>query len=157
MPQLSNLKDGALILLMNQLREEYVEREMDPTDFEELINYWNIIPEKTQYFGIKNIDVEDITFVYDFFLGIDDLDEEIIELPKRPQLRTFEVRWEESVTEYKEYIYKDTVDSYCHLTPEMLEKLRYEDFFDPWSGKIIYSDTVDSETTDDRCRDVSEI
>lgn len=157
MSQLSNLKDGALILLMNQLREEYLEREIDPMDFEEVIDYWHIIPEKTQYFGIENIDVEDITFIYDFFLSIDDLYEEIIELPKKPQLRTFEVRWEESVTEYKEYIYRDTVDSYCHLTPEMLEKLRYEDFFDPWSGKIIHSDMVDSETSDDRCTDVREI
>ena len=157
MSQISNLKDSALILLMNQLREEYLEREIDPNDFEEIINYWHIIPEKTQYFGIKNIDVEDITFVYDFFLSIDDLDEEITELPKRPQLKTFEVMWEESVTEYKEYTYRDTVDSYCNLTPAMLEILRYEDFFDPWSGKLIHSDIVDSETTDDKCSDVKEI
>lgn len=157
MSPLENLNNKALLLLMNQLREEFVDSYTDPNNIEEFFTSYDMIQRKTSYFGIDNLQVPDLTYLYDLFLNVDDIEEEITDLPPRPRLKKFRVEWSEDVTEYNRYYYQDTVESYCELSTGDMEMLRSEDFFDPWIGKMYHKEILDSESTEDECTDVREI
>ena len=157
MSPLENLNNKALLLLMNQLREEFVDSYTDPNNIEEFFTSYDMIQRKTSYFGIDNLQVPDLTYLYDLFLNVDDIEEEITELPPRPRLKKFRVEWSEDVTEYNRYYYQDTVESYCDLSTGDMEILRSEDFYDPWIGKMYHKEILDSETSEDECTDVREI
>lgn len=151
------LNDNALLLLMNQLREEFVEKDIDTYSLEEFFSNHDIIERKSSYFGINDIQVPDMTYMYKLFSEISYTSEEITELPTRPQMKELKVEWAEDVTEYNRYYYIQNVESYCDLSTYDMEILRSQDFFDPWSGKMHHKDNLDSETTEDECTDVREI
>ena len=151
------LNDNALLLLMNQLREEFVEKDIDTYSFEEFFSNHDIIERKSSYFGINDIQVPDITYLFKLFSQIVYDEEDITELPPRPQLKKLRVEWSEDVTEYNRYYYQDTVESYYDLSTYEMEVLRSEEFFDPWSGKMYHKEILDSETTEDECTEVREI
>lgn len=157
MSPLENLNNKALLLLMNQLREEFVDSYTDPNNIEEFFTSYDMIQRKTSYFGIDSLQVPDLTYLYDLFLNVDDIEEEITELPPRPRLKKFRVEWSEDVTEYNRYYYQDTVESYCDLSTGDMEILRSEDFYDPWIGKMYHKEILDSEVSEDECTDVREI
>ena len=151
------LNDNALLLLMNQLREEFVEKDIDTYSFEEFFSNHDIIERKSSYFGINDIQVPDITYLFKLFSQITYDEEDITELPPRPQLKKLRVEWSEDVTEYNRYFYQDTVESYYDLSTYDMEVLRSEEFFDPWIGKMYHKEILDSESTEDECTDVREI
>jgi len=151
------LNDNALLLLMNQLREEFVEKDIDTYSLEEFFSNHDIIERKSSYFGINDIQVPDITYLFKLFSQITYDEEDITELPPRPQLKKLRVEWSEDVTEYNRYFYQDTVESYYDLSTYDMEVLRSEEFFDPWIGKMYHKEILDSESTEDECTDVREI
>ena len=157
MSPFNKLSDKALLLLMNQIREEFVDNDIDFYSIEEFFSNYNIIATKTSYFGIDNLQVPDMTYLFKLFSEIPDDDEDITELPPRPKLKKLRVEWSEEVTEYNRYYYQDTVESYYDLSTNDMEILRSQDFFDPWSGKMYHKEILDSETTEDECTEVREI
>lgn len=159
MSPFNKLSDKALLLLMNQIREEFVDNDIDFYGIEEFFSNYDIIATKTSYFGIDNLQVPDMTYLFQLFSEIPDelLDEDITELPPRPKLKKLRVEWSEDVTEYNRYFYQDTVESYYDLSTYDMEVLRSEDFFDPWIGKMYHKEILDSESTEDECTEVREI
>lgn len=142
---------------MNQLKEEFFDNDINFFDLEEFFSSYDVISKKVSYFGIDNLQVPDLTYLFKLFSETPDDDEEIVELPPRPKLKKLRVVWSEDVTEYNRYFYHDTVESYCDLSTNDMEILRSEDFFDPWSGKMYHKEILDSETTEDECTEVREI
>ena len=157
MSPLEKLSDKALLLLINQIREEFVDNDVDSYSLEEFLSSYDMIATKASYFGIDNLQVPDITYLFKLFSQIVYDEEDITELPPRPQLKKLRVEWSEDVTEYNRYYYQDTVESYCDLSANDMEILRSQDFFDPWSGKMYHKEILDSETTEDECTNVTEI
>ena len=157
MSPLEKLSDKALLLLINQIREEFVDNDVDSYNLEEFLSNYNIIATKASYFGIDNLQVPDITYLFKLFSQIVYDEEDITELPPRPQLKKLRVEWSEDVTEYNRYYYQDTVETYYDLSTYEMEVLRSEEFFDPWSGKMYHKEILDSETTEDECTEVREI
>lgn len=157
MSPLEKLSDKALLLLINQIREEFVDNDVDSYSLEEFLSSYDMIATKASYFGIDNLQVPDITYLFKLFSQIVYDEEDITELPPRPQLKKLRVEWSEDVTEYNRYYYQDTVESYYDLSTYEMEVLRSEEFFDPWSGKMYHKEILDSETTEDECTEVREI
>ena len=157
MSPLEKLSDKALLLLINQIREEFVDNDVDSYSLEEFLSSYDMIATKASYFGIDNLQVPDITYLFKLFSQITYDEEDITELPPRPQLKKLRVEWSEDVTEYNRYYYQDTVESYYDLSTYEMEVLRSEEFFDPWSGKMYHKEILDSETTADECTEVREI
>jgi len=157
MSPLEKLSDKALLLLINQIREEFVDNDVDSYRLEEFLSSYDMIATKASYFGIDNLQVSDITYLFKLFSQIVYDEEDITELPPRPQLKKLRVEWSEDVTEYNRYYYQDTVESYYDLSTYEMEVLRSEEFFDPWSGKMYHKEILDSETTEDECTEVREI
>lgn len=157
MSPFEKLSDKALLLLINQIREEFVDNDVDSYNLEEFLSSYNMIETKVSYFGIDNLQVPDITYLFKLFSQIVYDEEDITELPPRPQLKKLRVEWSEDVTEYNRYYYQDTVESYYDLSTYEMEVLRSEEFFDPWSGKMYHKEILDSETTEDECTEVREI
>ena len=146
------LNNKSLLLLLNQIRQDFIDEELDPLSTTDFFENTSIIENKCSYFGIDNIKRTDMTYLMALFMDVDeDLSEEITELPNRPKLNKVAVRWREVATEYNEYIYQTNIDSYCPLDPEDLEIMRVEDWFDPWGGKIVEKNNLDWETTEDEC------
>ena len=157
MSPLEKLSDKALLLLINQIREEFVDNDVDSYSLEEFLSNYNIIAAKTSYFGIDDLQISDITYLFKLFSQITYDEEDITELPPRPQLKKLRVEWSEDVTEYNRYFYQDTVESYYDLSTYDMEVLRSEEFFDPWIGKMYHKEILDSESTEDECTEVREI
>ena len=157
MSPFEKLSDKALLLLINQIREEFVDNDVDSYSLEEFLSSYDMIATKASYFGIDNLQVPDITYLFKLFSQIVYDEEDITELPPRPQLKKLRVEWSEDVTEYNRYYYQDTVESYYDLSTYEMEVLRSEEFFDPWSGKMYHKEILDSETTEDECTGVTEI
>ena len=157
MSPLEKLSDKALLLLINQIREEFVDNDVDSYSLEEFLSSYDMIATKASYFGIDNLQVPDITYLFKLFSQIVYDEEDITELPPRPQLKKLRVEWSEDVTEYNRYYYQDTVESYYDLSTYEMEVLRSEEFFDPWIGKMYHKEILDSETTEDECTEVREI
>lgn len=157
MSPFEKLSDKALLLLINQIREEFVDNDVDSYSLEEFLSSYDMIATKASYFGIDNLQVPDITYLFKLFSQIVYDEEDITELPPRPQLKKLRVEWSEDVTEYNRYYYQDTVESYYDLSTYEMEVLRSEEFFDPWSGKMYHKEILDSETTEDECTNVTEI
>lgn len=157
MSPLEKLSDKALLLLINQIREEFVDNDVDSYSLEEFLSSYDMIATKASYFGIDNLQVPDITYLFKLFSQIVYDEEDITELPPRPELKKLRVEWSEDVTEYNRYYYQDTVESYYDLSTYEMEVLRSEEFFDPWSGKMYHKEILDSETTEDECTNVTEI
>lgn len=157
MSPFEKLSDKALLLLINQIREEFVDNDVDSYSLEEFLSSYDMIATKASYFGIDNLQVPDITYLFKLFSQIVYDEEDITELPPRPQLKKLRVEWSEDVTEYNRYYYQDTVESYYDLSTYEMEVLRSEEFFDPWSGKMYHKEILDSETTEDECTEVREI
>ena len=157
MSPFEKLSDKALLLLINQIREEFVDNDVDSYSLEEFLSSYDMIATKASYFGIDNLQVPDITYLFKLFSQIVYDEEDITELPPRPELKKLRVEWSEDVTEYNRYYYQDTVESYYDLSTYEMEVLRSEEFFDPWSGKMYHKEILDSETTEDECTEVREI
>jgi len=157
MSPFEKLSDKALLLLINQIREEFVDNDVDSYSLEEFLSSYDMIATKASYFGIDNLQVPDITYLFKLFSQIVYDEEDITELPPRPELKKLRVEWSEDVTEYNRYYYQDTVESYYDLSTYEMEVLRSEEFFDPWSGKMYHKEILDSETTEDECTGVTEI
>ena len=157
MSPFEKLSDKALLLLINQIREEFVDNDVDSYSLEEFLSSYDMIATKASYFGIDNLQVPDITYLFKLFSQIVYDEEDITELPPRPELKKLRVEWSEDVTEYNRYYYQDTVESYYDLSTYEMEVLRSEEFFDPWSGKMYHKEILDSETTEDECTNVTEI
>ena len=157
MSPLEKLSDKALLLLINQIREEFVDNDVDSYSLEEFLSSYDMIATKASYFGIDNLQVPDITYLFKLFSQIVYDEEDITELPPRPQLKKLRVEWSEDVTEYNRYFYQDTVESYYDLSTYDMEVLRSEEFFDPWIGKMYHKEILDSESTEDECTEVREI
>ena len=157
MSPFEKLSDKALLLLINQIREEFVDNDVDSYSLEEFLSSYDMIATKASYFGIDNLQVPDITYLFKLFSQIVYDEEDITELPPRPELKKLRVEWSEDVTEYNRYYYQDTVESYYDLSTYEMEVLRSEEFFDPWSGKMYHKEILDSETTADECTEVREI
>ena len=136
MSPFEKLSDKALLLLINQIREEFVDNDVDSYSLEEFLSSYDMIATKASYFGIDNLQVSDITYLFKLFSQIVYDEEDITELPPRPELKKLRVEWSEDVTEYNRYYYQDTVESYYDLSTYEMEVLRSEEFFDPWSGKM---------------------
>ena len=155
----NKLNDKSLLLLLNQIREDFLEEGEDPTNFSSFFESGYIVEKKCSYFGIDNINRTDMTYLFALFQELgDEIDEgEISELPARPTLGKYNVEWREVATETNEYIYETKIDSYCDLEPYNMEVLRSEDYFEPWGGKLTSKDNLDYETTDDECESVERI
>ena len=155
----NKLNDKSLLLLLNQIREDFLEEGEDPTNFSSFFENGYMVHKKCSYFGIDNIDRTDMTYLFALFQELgDEIDEgEISELPARPTLGKYKVEWREVAVETNEYIYETKIDSYCDLEPYNMEVLRSEDYFEPWGGKLTSKDNLDYETTDDECESVERI
>ena len=155
----NKLNDKSLLLLLNQIREDFLEEGEDPTNFSSFFESGYIVEKKCSYFGIDNINRTDMTYLFALFQELgDEIDEgEISELPARPTLGKYKVEWREVATETNEYIYETKIDSYCDLETYDMEVLRSEDYFEPWSGKMTEKNNLDYETTDDECESVERI
>lgn len=155
----NKLNDKSLLLLLNQIREDFLEEGEDPTNFSSFFESGYIVEKKCSYFGIDNINRTDMTYLFALFQELgDEIDEgEISELPARPTLGKYKVEWREVAVETNEYIYETKIDSYCDLEPYNMEVLRSEDYFEPWGGKLTSKDNLDYETTDDGCESVERI
>lgn len=157
MSPFEKLSDKALLLLMNQLKEEFLDNDINFFDLEEFFSSYPKIKTKSSYFGVDDLQVPDLTYLFKLFSETPDDDEEIVELPERPKLKKLRVVWSEDVTEYNRYFYQDTVESYYDLSTDDMQILRSEEFFDPWEGKMYHKEILDSESTEDECTDVREI
>ena len=54
----NKLNDKGLILLLNQIREEFLEDGLDPSNFQDFFENVYIVEKKCSYFGINNIDIK---------------------------------------------------------------------------------------------------
>lgn len=146
------LNNKSLLLLLNQIRQDFSDEGLDLLSSRDFFENSSIIENKCSYFGIDVVKRTDMTYLMALFMDIDeDLSEEITELPNRPKLNKVAVIWKEVATEYNEYIYQTNIDSYCPLEPYDLEIMRNEDWFDPWGGKIVHKTNLEWETTEDEC------
>jgi hypothetical protein len=146
------LNNKSLLLLLNQIRQDFIDEDLDLLSTSDFFENSSIIETKCSYFGIDVVKRTDMTYLMALFMDVDeDLSEEITELPNRPKLNKVQVRWKEVAHETNEYIYQTNIDSYCPLDPYDLEIMRNEDWFDPWGGKIVDKTNFDWETTEDEC------
>ena len=146
------LNNKSLLLLLNQIRQDFIDEGLDLLSTSDFFENSSIIETKCSYFGIDVVKRTDMTYLMALFMDVDEeLSEEITELPNRPKLNKVQVRWKEVAHETNEYIYQTNIDSYCPLDPYDLEIMRSEDWFDPWGGKIVDKTNFDWETTDDGC------
>lgn len=152
----NKLNDKSLLLLLNQINEDFLEEGVETSNFVEFIENFDIVQKKCSYFGIDNIDRTDMTYLFALFQDLDD-EGEITELPRRPKLDNYKVVWREVATEYNEYFYESKIESYCDLSTHDMEVLRSEDWFEPWGGKLVGKENLDYETTDDECESVKRI
>ena len=147
------LNNKSLLLLLNQIRQDFIDEGLDLLSTSDFFENSSIIQTKCSYFGIDVVKRTDMTYLMALFMEVDEeLSEEITELPNRPKLNKVQVRWKEVALETNEYIYQTNIDSYCPLDPNDLEIMRSEDWFDPWGGKIVDKTNFDWETTDDECK-----
>jgi len=146
------LNNKSLLLLLNQIRQDFIDEDLDLLSTSDFFENSSIIETKCSYFGIDVVKRTDMTYLMALFMDVDEyLSEEITELPNRPKLNKVQVRWKEVALETNEYIYQTNIDSYCPLDPYDLEVMRNEDWFDPWGGKIVDKTNFDWETTEDEC------
>lgn len=155
----NKLNDKSLLLLLNQIREDFLEEGEDPSQFSDFFENGYIVHKKCSYFGIDNIDRTDMTYLLALFMELSEeiYEGEITELPARPTLGKYNVEWREVSVETNEYIYETKIDSYCDLEIYDMEVLRSEDYFEPWGGKMTEKNNLDYETTDDECNSVKKI
>ena len=155
----NKLNDKSLLLLLNQISQDFLEEGLDPSQFSDLFENGYIVDKKCSYFGIDYIDRTDMTYLLALFMELSEeiFEGEITELPARPSLGKYNVEWREVATETNEYIYETKIDSYCNIEPYDMEVWRSEDYFEPWSGKMTQKNNLDYETTDDGCESVKKI
>jgi|688.fasta_scaffold22078_16 hypothetical protein len=157
MSNLENLSDdqlGNLIKLSVHLFSKKASN-VDYTNLSEIIEYGvvTLLDEIGKYFGIKQMDVEDTTFVVSVLsLNKGYKKGDII---KRPTLKNFEVIEYEMVWEKREYIYSNKINSYVDLDNNLLGYLKDEEFYSIYDGDAEDENVWDTDYIDSGIKEIN--
>ena len=157
MSNLENLSDeqlGNLIKLSVHLFNKKANN-VDYTNLSEIIEYAqvNLLDEIGKYFGIKQMDLEDTTFIVSV-LSLNKGYKKGDRI-KRPTLKNFEVIEFETLWEKREYIYSNEISSYVDLDKILLGYLKDEEFYEIYDGDLVDENVWDSDYNDSGIKEIN--
>ncbi len=150
MSQFSKLNDRTLKMIMDQIAEVFSEASLDLESTEEFIENIDIVYDICKYFGITEIDFEDLSYL----CGMFHLNEDIEPPFRRPTLKKIKVTHKEHYVQYGTRYYEQYIDSYTLLDEDDINKMQTNDMYQYWNGKVVYNDIDESDVSDDEIDDV---
>ena len=142
--KIEDLPYKVLISILEEVEERVENGEIDmETPFDS--NNINELDSLMEYFGFKNMDVSD----YSYILSLYKLNPNFRDLPlEKPQLKKYNVRYAETVREWKTYYFDNEVTSYLPITNQEIYSLEESDMFFYYEGNVVHESVDESEITD---------
>jgi hypothetical protein len=142
--KIEDLPYKVLISILEEVEERVENGEIDmETPFDS--NNINELDSLMEYFGFKNMDVSD----YSYILSLYKLNPNFRDLPlEKPQLKKYNVRYAETVREWKTYYFDNEVESYLPITKQEIYSLEESDMFFYYEGNVVHESVDESEITD---------
>ena len=142
--RIEDLPYKVLISILEEVEERVENGEIDmETPFDS--NNINELDSLMEYFGFKNMDVSD----YSYILSLYKLNPNFRDLPlEKPQLKKYNVRYAETVREWKTYYFDNEVESYLPITKQEIYSLEESDMFFYYEGNVVHESVDESEVTD---------
>lgn len=139
--KIEKLPDGILLSILEEISDRIDDGEIDIENPFEQDNL-NALDSLMSYFGVKNMGIPE----YSFLLGLYKLNPNFQNKTlKRPELKTYLVRHNESVEEWKTYSYDNQVESYLPIGNQEIYELESSELFFYYEGKIVDEDSYESE------------
>lgn len=142
--RIEDLPYKVLISILEEVEERVANGEID---METPFDRYNIneLDNLMEYFGVKNMDVSD----YSYILSLYKLNPNFREVPlEKPQLKNYKVRHLENVREWKTYYFDNEVTSYLPITKREIYSLEESDMFFYYEGGVVDESVDESEITD---------
>jgi hypothetical protein len=151
MSNLENLSDVQLEKLI-KLTIHFFKRKASNVDYTNLAEIFEfvtleILDEIGNYFGIKNMELEDYSFITELLelnAGHETGDSII-----RPTLKNFKVVEYEILWVKTKYTYSNEISSYTDLDYNLLSHLKENDFYTIYDGKTMDEEILDQDFIDD--------
>jgi hypothetical protein len=150
MSQFKNINDKSMILIMEQLQEQFDSHRLDVEAIKDYVDNEDIVDGICKYFGVEPY-FEDYTYLCEMF----NLNSNI-ELPlKRPyKKRKVKVTHKEYYVKYGINYWEQTIDTYTILDSADINAMRDNNLYNWWEGKLIDDEETDYETQEDNIDDI---
>lgn len=155
MGKYDNISDGVLKLIIEEVNNSFDDNGVDFDDLN-FIEVAESISDVISYFGVDfdASSLSDVSYFYELCRINPNYNDEPI---KRPELKKYEVEWDENVTVYKTVTISQTIESFMELDKNIVRDLEDEGVIDYTDGRILYEREWDGDTTSVELESVREI